>query len=267
MVTDPEINEAPRRSRRPLRWVAIIGVVVLVLVALNVVAWALRSTERDTFPIDETFDRVEVEVNAGQVTVEASSDGSASLVAQTEAALFASAEVSFDVVDGRLVVTGECGRTPWVIGWARCRTDVTLQVPADVDLVARSSAGSVTARGLTGTADVRSSAGSVRVDDHTGPLQAHSSAGGVVVTGLDSDDAEVTSSAGGVEVTAVSPPADLRASSSAGGVTVTLPGDVAYNLDADSSAGGTTVDVPTDPSSPYRVEAKSSAGGVTVQPG
>jgi hypothetical protein len=263
MVTE---SEAPRRPRRSLRWGAIIAIIVVALIALNAVAWALRSTERDTFPIDEPFDRVEVDVNAGEITVEASPDGTASLTAHTEAALFASAEIAHEVVDGSLVVTGVCGRTPWVIGWARCRIDVTLQVAADVDVVASSSAGSVTARGLDGAADLRSSAGRVRVDGHTGPLRAHSSAGGVEVTGLSSDDAEISSSAGSVNVTAVTPPASLRATSSAGGVTVSLPGDVAYNLDAETSAGGTTVDVATDPSSPYRVEVRSSAGSVTVRP-
>jgi hypothetical protein len=265
MVTEPQTS---RRSSRPLlRILGIIVVVVLALAALNAAAWALRSTERDTIPIDDTFDRVEVDVSAGRITVEASADGSASLTAETEAALFASADVSHEVVDGRLVVSGDCDRGIWLVGGFNCSTDVTLQVPADVDVVATSSAGAVTARGLTGGADVRSSAGRVRVEDHSGALRAHSSAGGVTVTGLSSDDAEITSSAGGVEVTAVTPPAALLASSSAGGVTVTLPGDVAYNLEADTSAGSTTVDVATDPSSPYRVEARSSAGSVTVRPG
>lgn len=259
--------EAPQTTRRRLRWGAIIAIIVVALIALNAVAWALRSTQRDTFPIDEPFDRVEVDVNAGPVTVEATPDGSASLEVRTEAALFADADVSYEVVEGRLMVSGNCGRPPWIIGWARCSTDVTLRIPAEVDLIVSTSAGHVTARGLTGAADVRSSAGRVRVDDHSGPLRAHSSAGGVTVTGLSSDDAEITSSAGGVEVTALTPPASLQASSSAGGVTVTLPDDVAYNVDADSSAGSATVDVATDPASPYRVEVRSSAGNVTVQPG
>lgn len=263
MVTE---EQAPRQSRSVIpRVLGLVVVVVLALVALNWAAWALRSGERDTHPIDDRFDRLNVDVEAGTVTVEASEDGTASLTATTEAALFASADVSFDVEDGELTVDGDCSRGPWLVGAWRCSIDVVLRVPTDVTVVAKSGAGRVTSAGLTGPADLRSSAGSVRVDGHTGPLRAHSSAGGVTVTGLSSDDAEITSSAGGVEVTAITPPASLRASSSAGGVTVTLPGGESYNVDANSSAGSTRVEVPTDPASPYRVEAKSSAGGVTVR--
>ena len=263
MVTQ---EQAPQRSRSVLpRLLAIVVTVVLVLVALNWVAWALRSGERDTHPIEDTFDRVDVDVEAGSVMIEASSDGTASLTATTEAALFSDADVSFEVENGELTVVGDCSGGLWLVSWGRCHVDVVLRVPADVTVVAESGAGRMTTAGLTGSADVRSSAGAVRVNGHTGPLRAHSSAGGVTITGLASDDAEITSSAGSVEVTAIEPPSSLRASSSAGGVTVTLPSRGSYNLDADSSAGSTTVDVPTDPSSPYRVEAKSSAGNVTVR--
>jgi hypothetical protein len=265
MVTE---QQAPPRSRGVvLRLLALVAIVVGALVALNWAAWALRSGDRDTHPIDDPFDRVEVDVEAGSVTVEASPDSSASLTATTESALFADADVSFDVEDGRLRVEGDCSRGPWLVGGRRCEIDVVLRVPADVTVMAESGAGSVTTAGLAGSADVSSSAGAVRVDGHSGPLRAHSSAGGVTVTGLASDDALITSSAGRVEVTAIEPPASLRASSSAGSVTLTLPGDESYHLDAESSAGSTTVEIPTDPSSPYQVEAKSSAGNVTVRAG
>src|SRR5690606_34368366 len=217
--------------------------------------------------IGEPFERVEVDVNAGRIVIEAAPDGSASLTAETEAALTSSAEVTHEVVDGRLIVSGDCNRGIWLVGGFQCRTSVTLQVPADVEVVAKSSAGSVSIAGLTGAADIESSAGSVRVNNHTGPLRAHSSAGGVEVSGLQTDDAEITSSAGGVDVEATTPPRNLVVSSSAGGVTVTLPGGQAYNLTAETSAGSTNVEVPTDPDSPYRVEARSSAGGVTVRTG
>jgi hypothetical protein len=263
MVTQ---EQPSRRSRGVVaRLLAIVVIVVLALVALSAVTWALRSTEHETYPIEGTFDRVAVDVDAGPITIEASDEGTTSLTATTEAALFSDADVSFDVESGQLTVEGDCSRGIWLINWGRCHIEVVLRVPAEVDVVAKSEAGRVSTAGLAGAADVQSSAGEVRVDGHSGPLRAHSSAGGVTVTGLSSDDAEVTSSAGGVNVTAIDPPASLRASSSAGGVTVTLPGGEVYNVDADTSAGSTTVEVPTDPSSPYRVEAKSSAGTVTVR--
>lgn len=263
MVTE---QQAPRRSRSVApRLLALIAIVALVLVGLNWVSWALRSTDRDTHPIEENFDRVNLDVDAGSVRIEASEDGTASLTAATASALLADADVSFDVEDGELTVEGDCSSGLWLVSWGRCSIDVVLRVPEDVAVVAKSGAGGVTTAGLVGSADLSSSAGAVRVDGHTGSLRAHSSAGGVTVTGLSSDDAEISSSAGSVEVTAIEAPASLRASSSAGAVTVTLPAGQSYNVDADSSAGSTNVEVPTDSSSPYRVEAKSSAGAVTVR--
>ncbi|HEX5997680.1 MAG TPA: DUF4097 family beta strand repeat-containing protein [Jiangellales bacterium] len=263
MVTE---QQGPRRSRSVVpRLLALIAIVALVLVGLNWASWALRSSDRTTHPIADGFDRVDVDVDAGSVRIEGSDDGTASLTATTESALLADADVSFDVEDGQLTVEGDCSSGLWLVNWGRCSVEVVLRVPPDVAVVANSGAGTVTTVGLTGSADLSSSAGAVRVDGHSGPLRAHSSAGGVTVTGLSSDDAEITSSAGAVDVTAIDPPASLRASSSAGRVTVALPDGQSYNVDADSSAGSTTVEVPTDSSSPYRVEAKSSAGAVTVR--
>lgn len=260
--------ESRTRSRRvwPRVLIALV-VAVLAIAAVSAAAWALRSTERDTFPVEEQFDRVEVEVGAGRVHVEALENGTAEVVAETEASLFRAAEVSHSVDDGTLVVTGSCSRGFWLIDWGGCSTHVTLRLPSDVEVVAHSSAGRVTASGLTGAADLRSSAGRVEVADHTGPLRARSSAGRVEVTGLTSDDAEVSSQAGSVDVQTLEPPRRLDVSSSAGSVTVTLPDGVAYAVDAETSAGSTSVEVPTDPSSEYQVNARSSAGSVTVRPG
>jgi hypothetical protein len=268
MTTEPpDASGTPQRRRRPfLRILAIVGVVLLAIAALSAVSWALRSTDGDTVPITDSYDQVEIDVSVGEVVVEAGSGDETTLEYRTESGLWREAEVSHHIDGDRLVIEGECGG-----GWLRvpfgyCRADVTLTVPADVDVVARSSAGRVSSTGLQGSADLESSAGQVEVHDHTGPLRAHSSAGVVTVDGLASDDADISSSAGGVEVTAVEPPRNLVAESSAGAVRVTLP-DVAYDLDADSSAGDVNIQVPTDPDSEYRVRAHSSAGSVTVTTG
>jgi Putative adhesin len=259
-------TETPRPRRRPaLRILAIIGIVLLALAALSALSWALRTTERDSVSITDSYNRVEVDVSVGEVVIEAGEGDETTLGYRTESGLWREVEVNHQIEGDRLIIDADCGgflRLPF----GYCRADVTLTIPADVDVVARSSAGRVSASGLEGAADLESSAGRVDVRDHSGELRAHSSAGVVVVEGLASDDAEVSSSAGVVEVTAVEPPRNLVAESSAGDVRVILP-DGAYALDADTSAGDVRIEVPTDPDSEYHVRVHSSAGDVTVTAG
>ena len=260
-------TDQPERRRRPVsRILAIVGVVLLAIAALSAVSWALRTRGGDTVSITETYDRVDIDVSVGEVVVEAGSGSETTLEYRTESGLWREAEVTHEVDGDRLVIDADCGG-----GWLRvpfgyCRADVTLTVPSVVDVVAHSSAGRVTVTGLQGSADLESSAGRVDVHDHSGPLRAHSSAGVVTVDGLASDDAEITSSAGVVEVTAVQPPRNLVAESSAGQVTVRLP-EEEYDLDADTSAGDVRLEVAIDPDSEYHVRVRSSAGDVTVTAG
>lgn len=260
-------TDQPERRRRPLvRILAIIGVVLLAIAAVSAVSWALRTTDRGSDSIPGAYDRVEIDVSVGEVVIEAGAGDQTTLEYQTESGLWRDAEVRHDIDGDRLVIDADCGGGFLRIPFGYCRVDVTLTVPADVDVVASSSAGRVSATGLQGSAELESSAGRVDVHDHSGPLRAHSSAGVVTVDGLASDDAEITSSAGVVEVTAVEPPRNLLAESSAGAVRVTLP-DEAYDLDADTSAGDVRVEVSTDPDSEYHVRVHSSAGDVTVTAG
>ncbi len=257
----------PERRRRPLlRILAIVGVVLLAIAALSGVSWALRTTGGDSVSITDPYDRVEIDVSVGEVVIEGDGGDETTLEYRTESGLWRDAEVTHRVEGDVLLIDADCGGGFLRVPFGYCRADVTLTLPAAVDVVASSSAGRVRATGMQGSADLESSAGRVDVHDHSGPLRAHSSAGVVAVDGLASDDAEITSSAGVVEVTAVEPPRNLVAESSAGQVRVTLP-DEDYDLDADTSAGDVRIEVPTDPDSEYHVRVHSSAGDVTVTTG
>ena len=65
-------TETPERRRRPiLRILAIVGLVLLAIAALSAVSWALRTTERDSVSITESYDQVEVDVSIGEIVIEA----------------------------------------------------------------------------------------------------------------------------------------------------------------------------------------------------
>lgn len=255
-------NRGGNTGRAARRTLTVIGVVILAVGGLAAVSWSTRTTEHASTTIDDDFSRVEIDVSAGQVDIVGGSDGSSELETSMTHTWLGAAEVTHEIDGDTLRIEGTCGRRLMMTGW--CETDLTLSVPAGVDVVAESSAGTVTARGLEGSANLESSAGTVRVEDHDGDLVAHSSAGGVVVDGLRADTAKITSSAGSVEVHAATAPTSLDAESSAGRVVVTLPDDETYDVEADTSAGSTNVGVATDPSSQYKIRAFSSAGAVTV---
>lgn len=123
-------------------------------------------------------------------------------------------------------------------------------VPPDGSIEARSSAGSVTAEGLSSALDLRSSAGSITAIRLTSTTVAADTSAGAVSLSW-SDDAD---------------PTTIQANSSAGSVKVTIPDveAVAYDVDANSSAGSVTVNVRTDPASSRTIRATSSAGSVVV---
>jgi flagellar basal body-associated protein FliL len=65
-------TETPERRRRPiLRILAIVGFVLLAIAALTALSWALRTTERDSVSITESYDQVEVDVSIGEIVIEA----------------------------------------------------------------------------------------------------------------------------------------------------------------------------------------------------
>jgi DUF4097 and DUF4098 domain-containing protein YvlB len=226
--------------------------VVLVLLALVavVVLVAARGISGGTSPGTESkrletrteATTVSIENECGQISLREGADG----VVRTEARITR-------LWRAPTVTSGEQGDV------ARVEVDcpafsgtvqLTIEVPAGVEVEARSAAGGVDADGLSGRLDLRSSAGSVRGEN------------------LTSDDVEAQSSAGSVSLrwTDDADPQRVDASSSAGSVTVLLPDreNTAYAVDADSSAGTTRVEVRTDPAATRTVRADSSAGSVTV---
>jgi hypothetical protein len=130
-------TETPERRRRPiLRILAIVGVVLLAIAALSAVSWALRTTERDSVSITESYDQVEVDVSIGEIVIEAGDSDETALAYRTESGLWRDVGVTRRIEGDRLVIDADCnGFLRFPFGY--CRADVTLTVPADVDVTAR----------------------------------------------------------------------------------------------------------------------------------
>ena len=165
----------------------------------------------------------------------------------------------------RVVLTSGCGIWLGVIP-GLCSTDIEVALPAETDVTVDSSAGDVSAVGLSGALRLSSGAGDVSVDDVSGAITARSSAGDVTGRHVRSARVDARSDAGDVRLTFAAEPDVVRAESSAGDVVITLPaGERLYAVEAGTSAGDTHNSVRTSSESPYVVTAHSSAGDVTVR--
>ncbi|HZY28321.1 MAG TPA: hypothetical protein VFE49_08715, partial [Jiangellaceae bacterium] len=61
------VNNAPRRRGPLLRILLVVAIVLLALGLWAAASWALRSTESDAVSIDDSYDRVEIDVSAGDI--------------------------------------------------------------------------------------------------------------------------------------------------------------------------------------------------------
>jgi len=170
-------------------------------------------------------------------------------------------ELDEKVIGDTLTLHADC---PGVMSeW--CSVGYTLDVPADVSVVASDDGDGIDVTGVRGDLDLSSTAGDIRVAGASGRLTLDSSAGGIEATGLSSQVVSAKSSAGEVTLSFDRPPDQVTAHSSAGGVDVVVPrSSPAYRVTARTSAGSTQVDVKTDPTSEQTISATSSAGPVSV---
>jgi hypothetical protein len=150
-----------------------------------------------------------------------------------------------------------------------CRVAYTVEVPTDVDVVARSDGGSITIADVTGVVDVDTDGGGIDVARVDGDwLRMDTDGGSVSAVDVRSAEVEATSDGGGVSVQFAGDPQSVVADSSGGGVEVIMPrGGGPYRVDADSDGGGVDTEVDISQTSDRTVRATSDGGSVSVRYG
>ncbi|NEE02886.1 DUF4097 family beta strand repeat-containing protein [Phytoactinopolyspora halotolerans] len=238
------------------------GAAVVVVTAVAAYSWLTRSSDEWSTTI-ANVSRIEVDIAAGDIELFGSSGSDVQLDAHTDDGWVRAARLEHHIDGETLRIEGRCSGNRFVPGFG-CGTHVVLAVPDGVEVKAATSGGSIESTGLVGNVNLESSAGDVVIEGHSGELRAHSTAGDVTAMGLTSHAAYLTSSAGSVEVQAVSPPRSLDVESSGGPVHVELPAGHAYHVEASGVDGEATVDAATNFTSGYEVRAFSSADTATV---
>ncbi len=180
---------------------------LLFLLTACVVAVTVETT------IDEPVDRIDVELDQGDVRIEAE-PGPVHLVADFGGV--GDGEFDFEVVDRVLYISGTCG------GPDLCGGDIELTAPRGTAFDARVGLGSLEVAGLAGDLSLSLTSGSIEAD--------HLSSAVVVAS----------SGTGDIELTFDAPPTEVTAGTEAGSVAIEVP---AGDYDLDLAAGSGSVEV------------------------
>lgn len=187
------------------------------------------------FVVGEGFDRVEVRMSNGDLTVEAHDEAEVVIDADF-GGLARPGAIGRYLSDGVLIIDYDC---------ALCGGEVVVRVPHGVPVEAELSQGDLTLIGLSG------------------PVLANMQAGEITGTEL-ACDANLSTRAGEVNLSYSFRPADLIASTTFGEVNVDLPAG-AYDFDFGSRAGVVNLwDVSHDPGADSSIALFAEAGEINV---
>lgn len=254
----------PRRGAR-IAWLAVgamFALAALVAGAFSVLSLLAHAERIEHFTLDaDSVATVDVHVDSGTVTVIGSDTDSIVIDGKVSDGWVHSeltAHVSGDVARVR-------GRCP-VLATNWCRTDVTVEVPADASLVVRGAHDTVRISGVAGAVDVSNRRGRIELADLSGPLTVRNDHGRIEGHDLSSQTMDARNGHGRIDVMFIAPPDSVAARTSHGRIDVVVPDvDDAYQVHIASDHGSTETLVRTDPSSPRHIEATSDHGSVSVR--
>jgi hypothetical protein len=152
--------------------------------------------------------------------------------------------VSERYADGVLTIVTRCGGLTSLL---RCRSDLRIDTPPEVDVAISTEHGDIDLRGLSGRTDVSTQDGDIRTHR------------------LESVTVRALSDSGDVSLDLFGQPARTQVQANAGNVQVTVPYGP-YRVDADADAGDVKVEgVIRDDLAPQAIDALADAGSITVR--
>jgi len=242
---------------------------VLVLAALtwgtfNVVGLFAHEERTEVTTFDANgVDVVDVANGAGSVTV-VGVDGVDTITVTARISDGLRTTGNRQTVDGgRLELRGSC---PVLLGSEWCDVDYTVEVPSDVEVVARSGDARIVVSGVDAAIDVDNDNGSIDIADVGGPLTVDNDNGRITATGVRSSTVVATNNNGRVELVFADPPMSVEARSENGTVEVVVPDtDDTYRLDISTENGEVEQLLRIDPASERSILVRSDNGDVIAR--
>jgi hypothetical protein len=198
---------------------------------------------RERTTIADPVTRIVINADVGNVEVRAGLTSDV-MVSRHDSWLLNRPKVRQTYGAGTLTISTKCGGLTAVL---RCRSDLMIDAPPEVDVVVRGDAGDVDLRGLSGRADVQTSSGDIRLHR------------------LNPVTVRAQTDAGDVSLDLFGEPARTEARSNAGDVRVVVPYGP-YRVDATAGGGNVKVQgVIRDDLAPQAIDALTDAGDITVR--
>ena len=231
------------------------SVIAIALLISAPAAWA-RVTETDTF--EETValaagGQVEVETTNGSIKVatwdqadvyiEAIKKGRGDNASEAQEMLDA-IEIQVRELGGKLRITAKLPRSGWFDNGS-ASVAFSLKIPADAELEATSSNGSIEVGDLGGPSRLETNNGSIKVKGVHGSLYAHSNNGAISAYDVHGAiDAETNNGSIKAEIATSDLDEDVRLETSNGTVELRLHADVAASVYARTRNGSVSTDFP-----------------------
>ncbi|GHF04435.1 DUF4097 family beta strand repeat-containing protein [Pseudolysinimonas yzui] len=256
-----ETPQAPaRRNGALIAVLIVIAALVLLAVGAAVIATVVRS-QVHTDQTVEIGDRLEVDIPTAELTFVAS-DRDDVRIEVDGAYLFGAPEVTTTTSNGLTRMTGGCPTIPFSI----CSVEVTVELPADLDLDIVGTNGRISIDGVTGAIDVITTNGGIDVSGAEGDLALSTTNGSVTVTDASSTDVVGATTNGAVSLSFATAPDRVEARTTNGSVAITLPDDdEPYAIDAQTTNGSVDlVRVTNDPDADRSISAHSVNGSVEI---
>jgi Putative adhesin len=234
----------PSRAVSTARIVALAALTLLVLCgAAFLVSEVLHRDAQSNSVITGAVHRIVVNNDAGDVDIRAGLTSDV-MVSRHDSWLLDRPTVSERYANGTLSISTKCGTLKAVL---RCRANLVIDAPPEVDVVVRAGSGNVDLRGLSGRADIETKSGDIRTHR------------------LNPVTVRAETDAGNVSLDLFGQPTRTMAISDAGDVRVVVPYGP-YRVDANTDGGKVKVEgVIRDDLAPQTIDAVTSAGNILVR--
>ncbi len=256
MRTDDEIKEPRFNTRKRVTMFVIL--VLSAGAAVSVLSKLVVQSEDAHYSYPATT-KVELDVEAGDVKLSASTGNSVEVNARTKHVWRkAGTKSTFD--SGTLKIRQKCPD----LNIGPCSTDFSIAIPPGVDVSVKALR-NVTATGLRGDLAIDGKSGYVKAKDVYGKLDIKTSSGGVRLEKVSSLDVSARTQSGEISSAFSVDPVRVDAETKSGSVNIDVPNDKEqYKVDASSAAGKLVVDTHNVDTAQRSIRVRSQSGNVTV---
>jgi hypothetical protein len=259
----PETSPRPSSAPRALLFVGLSLITLVVLAGVVLAAVFLRAGSVEISDDAPAGTRVSVEVPSAAFTFRPSTDGLVHIAAHGTY-LGKKPTLTADTTGGVTTIKGGCA-DQW---FGLCSLDVTVTLPAALELTVDGTNGSISASGLTGALSLETTNGAIETTGSEGQIDLRTTNGAIRVQDARSGQVTATTTNGSVDLSFLAAPATVVATSTNGSVTLRVPVDgVSYFVRARTTNGNTdTAAVPSDRTSTRTITAETTNGNVRVVP-